>query len=43
MSQFIEHTISDIRRGRQSWRVISALSGASFFIAVVAAVAQQGF
>ncbi|HEX7150954.1 MAG TPA: hypothetical protein VF618_05660 [Thermoanaerobaculia bacterium] len=43
MSHFVEHTLTDIRRGRQTWRVIAALSSASFVIAVAAALLQQGF
>ena len=33
MSRFIEQTVGDIRTGRQSWRVYTALSAAAFGIA----------
>jgi hypothetical protein len=40
MSQFLNATISDIRGGRETWRVFVALSGPAFAIAVVATLIQ---
>ena len=34
MSRFLNETMSDIRGGRDSWRVLIVLSGAAFVIAV---------
>ena len=40
MSRFINQTMSDIRGGRQTWRVIVFLSGPAFALAVIATVLQ---
>jgi len=37
MTQFLESTVSDIRGGRQSWRVILMMSLPAFLAAVVLA------
>lgn len=42
MSQFLNETISDIRCGRETWRVIVALAGPAFAIAVVMSLLQIG-
>jgi hypothetical protein len=33
MSRFLNNTISDMRGGRDSWRVLTLLSGLAFVIA----------
>lgn len=40
MSEFLNATISDMRSGRESWRVIVALSSPAFAIAVVISLMQ---
>jgi hypothetical protein len=35
MSRFLNATMSDIRGGRETWRVFIALSGPAFAIAIV--------
>ena len=40
MSRFLNQTMSDIRGGRQTWRVIVFLSGPAFALALVATVLQ---
>jgi hypothetical protein len=35
MSRFLNETLSDIRGGRETWRVFIALSGPAFAIALV--------
>lgn len=37
MTQFLASTVSDIRGGRQSWRVILTMSIPAFVVAVVLA------
>jgi hypothetical protein len=37
MSRFLDATMSDIRSGRESWRVFVALGGPAFVVAVLAA------
>ena len=34
MSRFMNATINDMKQGRESWRVLLALSGPAFTIAV---------
>ena len=41
MSRFVTETITDIRRGRESWRVFVAFCAPSFVLAVVAATLQR--
>jgi hypothetical protein len=36
MSDFLEHTITDLRTGRQSWRVFAALCSVAFAVSVAA-------
>jgi len=36
MSRFLTETMSDIRGGRETWRVIIALSGPAFVVAIAA-------
>ena len=38
MSRFFNETITDIRRGRETWRVFVALCAPSFVLAVASAV-----
>jgi hypothetical protein len=38
MSRFLNETLSDIRGGRETWRVFIALSGPAFAIAVVVSI-----
>jgi hypothetical protein len=38
MIAFVNQTVSDIRRGRESWRVMILFSAFSFAISVIAAV-----
>ena len=40
MSHFLNQTMTDIRRGRESWRVFVALCGPAFALAI--AVAAMG-
>ncbi len=40
MSRFLNATMSDIRRGRETWRVFVLLGCPSFFLAVATALAQ---
>lgn len=35
MSRFLNETLSDIRSGRETWRVFLALGGPAFAVAVV--------
>ncbi|MCU1244955.1 MAG: hypothetical protein JWN02_865, partial [Acidobacteria bacterium] len=37
MIAFVNQTVSDIRRGRESWRVMTLFSAFSFAISVIAA------
>ena len=41
MSRFVNATLSDIRRGRETWRVFVALGSPSFFVAVGVALLRQ--
>ena len=34
MSQFLQHTMSDIRTGRETWRVFAAACSISFVLAI---------
>ena len=43
MAHFVESTLSDLRGGRQSWRVVVSLSLPSFGIAVVTALLRAPF
>lgn len=38
MSRFLNATMSDIRSGRETWRVFVALGAPSFALAVVTAI-----
>ena len=38
MSRFLSATVSDMRSGRETWRVFVALGGPAFTVAVVTAV-----
>jgi hypothetical protein len=40
MSRFLNATMSDIRTGRETWRVFVALGGPAFVVAVLAAFLQ---
>ena len=40
MSRFLTETISDMRGGRETWRVFIALGGPAFTLAVVLALIQ---
>jgi hypothetical protein len=42
MTAFVKETVSDIRRGRESWRVLFLFSSLSFVISVAAALARHG-
>jgi hypothetical protein len=42
MSRFLNDTMIDIRRGRESWRVLVALGVPSFVVAVAATLMQLG-
>ena len=35
MTQFLQHTMSDIRTGRETWRVFTSLGAFAFAIAVL--------
>lgn len=41
MSHFLSQTMTDIRRGRESWRVFVALCAPSFAMAVAVALALR--
>ena len=41
MSQFLTETISDIRRGRETWRVFLAFCTPAFMIAITFAVTRN--
>jgi hypothetical protein len=43
MNSFFKNTLSDIRGGRQSWRVVSLLSGSSFVISIASVLIRQPF
>jgi hypothetical protein len=38
MSRFLNATLSDIRGGRETWRVFVAVGGPSFFVAIAYAL-----
>ena len=40
MSHFLHETVSDIRHGRETWRVFVALCGPAFMIAVTLALSK---
>ena len=40
MSRFLVNTLSDIRGGRESWRVLTVASTLSFAIAIVVRMAH---
>lgn len=40
MTRFLNHTLTDIRGGRDSWRVITIASAVSFLVAIVVQSAQ---
>jgi len=40
MSHFLHETVSDLRHGRETWRVFLALCGPAFAIAVTVALTQ---
>ena len=40
MSRFLNATVSDMRSGRETWRVFVALSGPAFAVAVATALMQ---
>ncbi len=40
MSRFLNETITDMRWGRESWRVFIALGGPAFALAVVLSLIQ---
>ncbi len=42
MSHFLSETMTDIRRGRETWRVFVALGGPAFALAIVVALIQIG-
>lgn len=41
MTRFLNETMTDIRRGRQTWRVLVAVCTPSFVLAVLTAAALQ--
>ena len=43
MTRFLNETISDIRGGRQSWRVVLSMAVPAFVVSVVTALATQPF
>jgi hypothetical protein len=43
MLAFVNQTVSDIRRGRESWRVMILFSAFSFAISVIAALLSHPF
>jgi hypothetical protein len=40
MSRFLNETLSDIRRGRETWRVFVLFGGPAFVVAIAATLAQ---
>lgn len=40
MSRFLNETMTDIRGGRESWRVFVTLGGPAFALAIVVALMQ---
>ncbi|HEX8618359.1 MAG TPA: hypothetical protein VF911_12295 [Thermoanaerobaculia bacterium] len=40
MNRFLNATLSDLRRGRETWRVFVLLGGPSFALAFAATLAQ---
>jgi len=38
MSRFLSATVSDMRNGRETWRVFVALGGPAFAVAIVTTV-----
>ena len=40
MSHFLQHTITDLRHGRETWRVFVALCGPAFAVAVTIVFAR---
>lgn len=40
MAKLITSTLSDMRKGRETWRVISLFTAASFIISVATTLAQ---
>lgn len=40
MSRFLSETMTDIRSGRETWRVFLALGGPSFVVAFLLALLQ---
>ncbi|HYC60971.1 MAG TPA: hypothetical protein VEK79_15520 [Thermoanaerobaculia bacterium] len=42
MSRFLNATMSDLRNGRETWRVFVALGGPAFALAVVLSAIQFG-
>ena len=43
MSRFVKETISDIRGGRQSWRVVVSMTVPAFAVSILAAILQSPF
>jgi hypothetical protein len=43
MSTFLKETISDIRGGRESWRVVVSMTVPAFVVSILAAVVQHPF
>jgi len=43
MTHFLKDTMSDIRGGRQSWRVLSLFSGSSLLISIATVFVRQPF
>ncbi|HKO00916.1 MAG TPA: hypothetical protein VJ032_04425 [Thermoanaerobaculia bacterium] len=43
MTHFLKDTMSDIRGGRQSWRVVTIFSGSSFVISVATYLISNPF
>ncbi|HVR40565.1 MAG TPA: hypothetical protein VMU84_15825 [Thermoanaerobaculia bacterium] len=43
MSEFVTATLSDLRGGRQSWRVVATMSVPAFVLALVVAFVRQPF
>ncbi|HYO76128.1 MAG TPA: hypothetical protein VE010_06655 [Thermoanaerobaculia bacterium] len=41
MSRFLNETMSDLRGGRETWRVFVLVGGPSFFVAVAATLLQM--
>ncbi|HEX7154129.1 MAG TPA: hypothetical protein VF618_21760 [Thermoanaerobaculia bacterium] len=40
MSRFLNETMTDIRRGRETWRVFVAVGAPAFIVAVAATLMQ---